>query len=105
MGFAIGMAAGLTAGLLAAPMRGRDMRASIRQRAVDGNARLQSLAESGRSWAQHTADRAVSLVEEGRRALSTRGVRTSEPQPLTASLGDIATMHELTHQPMREERQ
>lgn len=91
MGFAVGLAAGLTAGLLAAPMRGTDLRANIRSRAQDGSARLQSYAESGRQWAQHTMDRAVSLAEEGRRAFTRR--TDAEPASLTAPLGEIAQMH------------
>ena len=91
MAFACGIAAGLTAGLLAAPMRGSEMRATLRERATDGNARLQSLATSGRDWAQGAFDRALSLIEEGRRAFATR--TASEPAPLTATLGEIAQMH------------
>jgi gas vesicle protein len=91
MGLAIGVAAGLTAGLLAAPMRGSQMRAALRERAGDGSVRLQSMAASGRDWAQHAMDRAMALIDEGRRAFQTS--RMVEPAPLTATLGEIAQMH------------
>jgi gas vesicle protein len=95
MGFAIGVAAGLTAGLLAAPMRGSDMRSTLRSRASDGSQRLQSLAASGRGWAQNTMDRAMTVMEEGRRAFRTsRQAGSVEPAGLTATLGEIAEMHE-----------
>src|SRR5688500_12480397 len=85
MGFAVGVAAGVAAGLLAAPMRGSEMRATLRERTTDGSARLQSLATSSRGWAQGALDRALSLIEQGRRAFATR--TASEPAPLTATLG------------------
>lgn len=86
MGLMVGMAAGLAAGLLAAPMRGSDMRASLRTRADEA------------------LDRGMTLFEEGRRAFNrgsaADGVpRTSAsdaPAPgthLTATLGEIAQLH------------
>ncbi len=103
MGLAIGMVAGVAAGLLAAPMRGADMRATLRERASDGGARLQSLAGSGRGWMQQTLDRAMLLLDEGRRAFDTgrsaNTTRTNRPAPmtkpvaLTATLGEIAQFH------------
>lgn len=97
MGLAVGVAAGLTAGLLAAPMRGSDMRANLRDRAVDGSARLQSLTSSGRGWAFDAIERALLLIEQGRRAFQTRTPRVAmtEPVTLTASLGEIAQLHGL----------
>jgi gas vesicle protein len=92
-GLAVGVAAGLAVGLLAAPMRGADMRANLRSRAADGSARLQTLASSSRGWAQQAIERATMLVEEGRRAFTTRSASLSEPAPLTASLGEIAQLH------------
>jgi gas vesicle protein len=102
MGLAVGVAAGLTAGLLAAPMRGTDMRASLRERATDGGARLQSLAGSYRSWAQDTLDRAMMLFDEGRRAFNTSRYSPSAPPVLTATLGEIAQMH--SGEPLTAER-
>ena len=103
MGLAVGVAAGLTAGLLAAPMRGTDMRASLRERASDGGARLQSLADSYRSWAQDTLDRTMMLFDEGRRAFNTSSQpSTSAPPVLTATLGEIAQMH--SGEPLTAER-
>jgi len=94
MGLAVGVAAGLAAGLLAAPLRGTDMRATLRSRAVDGSARLQTLASSGRGWVQQAIERATRLLEEGRRAFNTtRPASLGDPAPLTASLGEIAQMH------------
>ena len=100
MGLAVGLAAGMTAGLLAAPMRGSDMRANLRDRAADGSARLQSFASSGRGWAFDAIERALLLIEEGRRAFQTTpalpaGVTTERPVVLTASLGEIAQLHGL----------
>ena len=89
MGLAVGVTAGLAVGLLMAPTRGSDMRARLRDRASDGSARLQSLASSSRDWATHAIDRGLSLVEQGRRAL-----RTSTPEPLRATVGEIASMHD-----------
>ena len=80
-GLAVGLAAGLAAGLLTAPMRGSALRASIRERAVDGSTRLQQ------------------LIEEGRRALSTR-IHRAQPESLTAPLGEIASMHTGSSTPM-----
>lgn len=73
LGLGLGLLAGAAAGLLLAPMRGAQMRSSLRARA------------------DHALDRGIRLIEEGRRAL-----RTSEPPtppPLTATLGEIAEMH------------
>jgi hypothetical protein len=80
IGLAVGLAAGVAAGLLAAPMRGSDMRASLRSRA-DG-----------------ALDRAMRLLEEGRRAFRTGGAGiapagTTAPVALTATLGEIAELH------------
>ena len=66
IGLAVGAAMGLVAGLLAAPMKGSAMRALLR-------------------------DRGLSLIEEGRRALRTS---VTEPEPLTATLGEIASIHD-----------
>ena len=87
VGLGVGLAAGLAAGLLAAPMRGAEMRRSLRSRA-DG-----------------ALDRGMTLLEDGRRAFRTRS-RDESPRarstsfappapgaPLSASLGEIAQMH------------
>lgn len=76
MGLAVGLVAGAAAGLLAAPMRGSAMRASLRSRADDA------------------LDRGITLFEEGRRAFrSRRGMGETGPA-LTATLGEIAEMHQ-----------
>jgi hypothetical protein len=83
MGIGVGLAAGVACGLLAAPMRGAEMRRSLRSRA-DG-----------------ALDRGMTLLEEGRRAFRTRSTGATAPAPhaapqgsaLTASLGEIAQMH------------
>jgi gas vesicle protein len=75
MGVAVGLAAGAAAGLLAAPMRGSDMRASLRSRA-DG-----------------ALDRGLNLLDEGRRAFNRSGVHAAVPETLTATLADIAQTH------------
>jgi gas vesicle protein len=73
LGIGVGLLAGAAAGLLMAPMRGSQMRASLR------------------SHADSALDRGMTLVEEGRRAFRTRMARESEP--LTAPLAEIAQMH------------
>jgi gas vesicle protein len=98
MGLAIGVAAGLATGLLAAPMRGGDMRATIRRRAADGNQRLQSLASSTRGWAKQTLDLGWQAVEEGRRAFKAHRTAAT-PRPLTASIGDVASRRAGTQPP------
>lgn len=84
-GLAVGAAAGAAAALLAAPMRGADMRATLRSRA-DG-----------------ALERATMLLEEGRRAFGMRGdaltsgamaATTPTQAPLSATLGEIAQMHD-----------
>ena len=46
LGLALGVAAGAAAGLLFAPARGTEVRNSLRTRAIDANATLQSYATS-----------------------------------------------------------
>lgn len=76
LGLGVGIAAGVAAGLLVAPMRGADMRRSLRSRADDA------------------VDRGLMLLEEGRRAFRTRGTApTPGTVPLAATLGEIAEMH------------
>jgi hypothetical protein len=71
MGLGVGLLAGAAAGLLMAPMRGSEMRSSLRART------------------DQALDRGMRLIEEGRRALRT----TPAPGPLTATLGEIAQLH------------
>jgi gas vesicle protein len=77
MGLAVGLAAGAAAGLLTAPMRGTQMRASLRTRA------------------DSALDRSMQLLEDGRRALRARvgTVSATGSAPLTATLGEIADLH------------
>lgn len=97
MGLAFGVATGLAAGLLAAPLRGSQTRATLRSRATDASQRLQGLASTGLAWAQQALGLGVMMFEEGREAFNTsRNVSRASgtaPGPLTASLGDIASMH------------
>jgi gas vesicle protein len=71
IGLAVGLGAGVAAGLLAAPMRGRDMRASLRSRA------------------DRARERGRRLIGEGERA-GQRHTRQTAPSTLTATLGEIA---------------
>ena len=90
LGLALGVAAGAAAGLLFAPARGTEVRNSLRTRANDANAMLQSYATSARAWA-----------EEQMNAL--RESNSSRPEPvrsvpmagssLTATVGEIASAH------------
>ena len=86
LGLGLGLAAGAAAGLLSAPMRGVDMRRSLRSRA-DG-----------------ALDRGKSLIDEGRRAFSRQALpaptspsyassRTPGSASLSATLGEIAQFH------------
>jgi gas vesicle protein len=79
MGLAVGLAAGVAMGLLAAPMRGSSMRASLRSRADDALAR------------------GLSLFEDGRRAFNRSGDATDAavpaPETLTATLGEMSQFH------------
>jgi gas vesicle protein len=101
------LAAGLCAGacvgaglaLIYAPMRGSELRSSVRSYAAQGGERLSNLMESGRSIAEDAFSRASSLMEQGRHAFRTGSgitdsstVRSSasSPQPLTASVADIS---------------
>ena len=98
MGLAAGVVVGVAAGLLAAPMRGTEMRSRLRERAIDGSARLQSLADSSRGWATDAMHRLTCLIEEGRQALRTSSSASSSSMstgsaPLTASLGELAQFH------------
>ena len=78
LGVGLGLLAGAAAGLLLAPVRGSQMRASLRSRA------------------DHAVDRGMRLLEEGRQAFRTS--RTAEaPGPLTATLGEMAQFHSGTH--------
>ena len=82
MGLGVGLLAGVAAGLLMAPMRGSQLRASLRSRADDA------------------LDRGMMLLEEGRRAFSTGSAASAPaPEPLTATLGEIAQMHSGTRLP------
>ncbi len=75
MGLAVGLVAGVAAGLLAAPMRGSDIRASLRSRT------------------DSALDRGSRLLEEGRRAFQRSNVGETAPEALTATLGEIAQTH------------
>jgi gas vesicle protein len=74
MGLAVGLAAGVAAGLLAAPMRGSDMRASLRTRA------------------DRLRERRMRRTEEARQAFS-RSQAPETPAALTATIGEIAQTH------------
>jgi gas vesicle protein len=77
-GLAVGLAAGAAIGLLAAPARGVAMRASLR------------------SHADSALERGMALFEQGRRVFrARRGAESNATTaPLTASLGEIAQMHQ-----------
>jgi gas vesicle protein len=89
LGLALGVAAGAAAALLVAPMRGTEMRATLRSRARQANTSLGTYAASTRSWAEQTWDRAVRRIEAAR---STR-TDALAPAPLTAPMRDIVATH------------
>lgn len=87
-GLIIGVAAGLAAGLLAAPMRGSDMRASLRSRADGARTRGMTLFEDGRrafTRGRAAEDHAADVGGASRVA--------PEGERLTATLGEIADLH------------
>jgi gas vesicle protein len=76
LGVGVGLLVGAAAGLILAPMRGGQMRASLRSRA------------------DHAWQQGMMLLEEGRRALrTTTAPAEGERQSLTATLGEIAQRH------------
>lgn len=75
LGLAVGCVGGAAAGLLAAPMRGAAMRASLRSRA------------------DSALDRGMTLFDEGRRAFQTRYGAGADAAP-PPTLGEIAEMHQ-----------
>ena len=83
VGFGLGLLGGVAAGLLLAPMRGSDMRASLRARGDE-------------AW-----HRGMMLLEEGKRAFRTSD---STAEPLRTTLGEIAQMHSGV-EPLRYEGQ
>jgi hypothetical protein len=84
MGLLIGLAAGVAAGLLAAPLRGSDMRATLRSRAHDVLNRISRMPEEGRRRMSRINRRDV--LESSHRPPAAAGA-------LTAPLGEIAQMH------------
>jgi hypothetical protein len=80
IGLLIGLAAGVAAGLLAAPLRGSDMRATLRSRAQDALSRVSRVPEEGRGKMNRDD------------AFDSRH-RSAAAGALTAPLGEIAQMH------------
>ena len=76
LGLGLGLAAGAAAGLLAAPMRGAEMRRSLRSRADDAYGRGKQLLDDGR-----------------RRFRAPDAPVTAPGSALSATLGEIAQMH------------
>ena len=119
-GLCAGACAGAALALIFTPMRGSDMRSSVRSYASEGGARLSELIESGRCLAEDAVHQASSLIEEGRRAFRTRSgmlasssdssslssmpTRTSSSssssQPLTASVAEISGLDRRFEEPL-----
>jgi hypothetical protein len=91
-----------------APMRGREVRSSIRRYATDGGERLSRFVENGRLMAGDAIERATSLFEQGRHAFRTRSGIGSMPsatspassQPLTASVAEISGLDRRFEEPL-----
>jgi gas vesicle protein len=106
--FAAGMCAGAAVGaalaLIYAPVRGAELRSSLRRYANDGSERLSTLLDSGRSIAGDAVDRATSLIEQGRQAFrTTRGGSSrsySSSEPLTASVSEITGLDRRFEEPL-----
>ena len=90
LGLALGVAAGAAAGLLFAPARGTEVRNSLRTRADEANAALQSYATSVRSWAEER----INMLRESNslRPDPVRSVPMADSS-LTATVGEIASGH------------
>ena len=112
-GLCAGAVAGAALALIFTPMRGSDMRNSVRSYASQGGARLNELLESGRCLAEDAVHQASSLIEEGRRAFRTRAgmsassdssapsySSSSSSQPLTASVAEISGMDRRFEEPL-----
>ena len=75
LSLALGVTVGVAAGLLAAPMRGSELRGNLRSRA------------------QQSLDRARTLFEEGRRAFNASRYGYTEVDASRPPFGEIAAMH------------
>jgi gas vesicle protein len=105
-GLCAGAVAGAALALVFAPMRGSDMRRSVKGYASQGGERLSQLMESGRCLAGDAISRASELIDEGRRAFRTSSrsaslsSASSSPQPLTASVAEISGMDSRFEEPL-----
>jgi gas vesicle protein len=108
-GLCAGACVGAAVALIFAPMRGTEMRNSVRNYASQGGERLSRLVESGRCLAEDAFNQAAGVIEEGRRAFRTSrdaassspSSRTySSPQPLTASVAEIAGVDRRFEEPL-----
>jgi gas vesicle protein len=107
-GLVAGAVAGAALALAYAPMRGSQMRSSIRRYASDGSDRLARMVENGRCAAEDALHRAASMIEEGRRAFRTEsgpssvssGASYSSAQSLTASVAEISGVDRRFDEPL-----
>lgn len=118
-GLCAGACAGAALALIFTPMRGSDMRSSVRSYASQGGARLSELLESGRCLAEDAVHQASALIEQGRRAFRTSpGLSAassgssssrssmsssssfSSSQPLTASVAEISGLDSRFEEPL-----
>lgn len=106
-GLCAGAVAGAAVALIFAPMRGNEMRRSVRGYASQSGERLSQLMESGRSLAEDAIQRASALIEEGRRVFRTNAGRfsslstySSSTQPLTASVAEISGVDRRFQEPL-----
>ena len=109
-GLVAGACAGAALALAFTPMRGSDMRNSVRSYASQGGTRLSELIESGRCLAEDAVHQASSLIEQGRNALRTTSGMSASPsstapssassQPLTASVAEISGVDRRFEEPL-----
>jgi gas vesicle protein len=105
-GLCAGAVVGAAAALMFAPMRGAQLRSSIRGYAAQGGERLSHLVESGRCLAEDAMNRAGSLIEEGRRAFRTNynpsssATYSGSSEPLTASVAEISGLDRRFDEPL-----
>jgi gas vesicle protein len=102
-GLCAGACAGAALALIFTPMRGSEMRNSVRSYASQGGTRLTELIASGRCLAEDAVHQASALIEEGRRAFRTRSGMSSSyssSQPLTASVAEISGLDRRFEEPL-----
>jgi len=113
VGLGVGLVAGAAVGLLAAPMRGAEIRRTLRSRADDALDRGMTLIEDGRRAfrTRGSVDTSTTLVSNASTESTPSAYRSSAPSAsptsrgsLSATLGEIAEFHSGNDLPSLGER-